>query len=241
VPQTVNAARSQHRADLEEERGVQNLEKLRDQTPLPIDEVLQLLAFEQTRFGNFERKWGRLTVSCGIWFYGWHFMCDWFDGRTIGCPEFRVAEKIAPVSLLAVLYRMCGDAFTAGELPPEFELGKQENAEQRRARLLIPQVPTVWADREFLRFCLAYLERADDWSGADYTIGLSIADEQLMIKSKSRTVHCPAKGAWRGSSEVSARHFYRRVPKRFSGHVVKLGQRDDGLLIDSHILPAKWF
>jgi hypothetical protein len=152
----------------------------------------------------------------------------------------RVAENIAPVSLLAVLYRMCSDAFTAAEQPPEFDVGKQEDAEQRRARLLAPQLPTMWADREFLRFCLAYLERADDWSGTDYTIRLSIADEQLMIRSKSRTVHCPAKGAWRGSSEVSARHFYRRVPKRFSGHVVKLAQRDDGLLIDSHILPAKW-
>jgi hypothetical protein len=98
----------------------------------------------------------------------------------------------------------------------------------------------VWADRQFLRFCLTYLEKADDWSISDYTIVLTASAEQLIIKSRSRTVYCPARGAWPGSSEVSARDIYRRLPKRFSGDVVTLVHRGGTLLVDSHVLPSRW-
>lgn len=219
---------------------MENVDKLHNREPLPMEDVLQLLGFERNELGGYEKSWGRLTVTGVEWLNLWHFWCLWSSERTLGYPEFRVPNRIAPVKLLAVLYQLCRDAFHDAEFPEVFEVGKQEFEEQRRLRDIIPPPPTVWADSKFLRFCLTYVERGDDWSSYDYPICFSVEDGQLKIKSKSSTVFCPARGGWLGSSVVQAREFYRRLPKRFMSDVVTLQQHGKSLHVGSHVIPAHW-
>ena len=180
------------------------------------------------------------AYACAEWLNRWHFGCLWSTEREIRCPEFLAPNRDTPVELLAVLYQLCCDAFHDAELPEEFKIGKQELEEQRRLRKIIPPPPTVWADSKFLRFCLTYVERGDDWSSYDYPICFSVQDGQLKIKSKSSTVFCPARGGWLGSSVVQAREFYRRLPKRFMSDVIMLQQHGKSLHVGSHVIPAKW-
>ena len=192
--------------------------------------------------GVYSQSWGNLDIDAPEWLGGYHFICSWRapDGRSAGMPEFRVASRVAPALLLALLYQECRPSFAKGILPIEFQIGKEELDFQRKLRSLIPPPPTIWAEREFLRFCLSYLDKGADWSKEDYSLRFAVADEQLRIEGRLQKIFCPARGSWLGVSTVSARDLFRRLPRRFVNIVVVLQQKGNGLLIDGRLIPAHW-
>jgi hypothetical protein len=214
--------------------------RLQSLEPTPTAQVLELLGFKRNELGNYARQWGPVKMIAPEWLGGYHFLCDWMraDRRTIGCPEFRVPRKVAPATLLAVLYDRCGGAF-GGDPPLEFQIGKEELKFQHNL-LSLRKFPTVWAERTFFRFCISYLQREREWVEEDYSVRLDVLGNQLRIACKARTVFCPIRGEWLGATTVSARNLFVRLPKRFSGPVVVLAQEGKVLRIDGYSIPAVW-
>jgi hypothetical protein len=218
-------------------------EKLKSDERMPMEDVLELLEFRRNALGALERRWPQLTVSTTEWLGAWHFICSWVTQRRAGIPEFRAPPTTSPVELLSVLYQLCEGAFKeSAEVPPELEIGRRYLEYQRKIRDLTPPPPTVWADREFFRFCLSYIERANDWSTADYRIAFKFYNGQLCIavRETGREVYCPARGTWLDTSEVSGRDLFRRAPKRFTSLAVSLKQEGQALVVDGHSVPATW-
>jgi hypothetical protein len=209
---------------------------LQSQELLPVEDILQSLGFERNDLGGYEKNWGPLTLSSIEWLGGWHFIGYWIGRRTAGCPEFRAPSKVVPASLLAALYANYREAFQGQDLPTPLIRGKQEWENEIRLHAAKPPAPTVWADREFFRFCLSYIEKGDDWSSYDYPIKFAVFDHQLKFESKSRIVFCPARGQWSGPLQVQAKDLYRRLPKRFMGEVVALRQHGEKLLVGSQVI-----
>jgi hypothetical protein len=221
----------------------QYLERIASRNPLPSEEAFELLAFQRKSSEVFVRNWGsNLEVSAVGWLAGYQVLCHWWspNRRNAGIPEFHVGRKIAPCWLLTVLYETCAGAFPKDELPPEFVVGKREFELKQSTRLIRPAPPTVWADREFLRFCLSYLDKTADWANENYLMRFCMRDGQLRIKGKNGTVHCPARGEWLGISTISARDLFRVLPKRFVNNVVRLCQEQEAMLVDGHRIPARW-
>ena len=127
-----------------------------------------------------------------------------------------------------------------GNVPIEFEIGKEQYEKQQRLRKLIPPAPTVWVEREFFRFCLSFHEKRNDWSQQDSFLRFEIIRSQLEIDDGNQITCCPARGRWLGSSKVSARDLYRNLPKRFFHDVVTLSQRGDAIMIDGRKIRAEW-
>jgi hypothetical protein len=213
---------------------------LKGRVPLPTDRVLEGLGFKLNALGNYERQWGPVKMIAPEWLGAYHFLCTWMsaDRRKMGCPEFRVPGNVAPAILLAVLYDHCGGAF-GGDLPPEFQIGKEELRFQHNL-LSLRKFPTVWAERTFFRFCISYLQQKRDWVDEDYSARLDIVGSQLRIACKAQTVFCPIRGEWLGALTVSARDLFVRLPKRFSRSVVVLAQEGNVLRIDGYSIPAVW-
>jgi hypothetical protein len=214
---------------------------LKGRVQLPTDHVLEGLGFRRNELGNYARQWGRAKMIAPEWLGGYHFSCVWVsaDRRTIGCPEFRVPRNVAPAILLAALYDHCGGGPFNGNLPLEFQIGKEELKFQHNL-LSLRRLPTIWVERTFFRFCISYLQRKRDWVEADYSVRLDIVGSQLRIACKDQTVFCPIRGEWLGASTVSARNLFVRLPKRFSKSVVVLAQEGKVLRIDGYSIPAEW-
>ena len=181
-----------------------------------------------------------MEVNAFEWFGGWQFLALWRDSRTMGMPEFRIFQNISPVELLARVYRTTKDAFTGLPLPPELEVGKAQDEYERKTRAVIPPPPTVWAEREFFRFCLSYIEKPNDLLERDYEIKLAATDGQLRIASGPHTIYCPARGSWLGSSTISARELFQILPKRFSRDAVSLEQHGNKLKVEGRYIKAVW-
>lgn len=218
----------------------ESLDWLKDRTPIPTDQLLEALEFKRNNLGNYERQWGPVKLNAGEWLGGYYFSGLWVSAnrQRIGRPEFMVPRRVAPAILLAALYSHCGGAF-GGELPPEFQIGKEELKFQQKL-MWLRQLPTVWAERTFFRFCISYLQRERDWVGEDYPVRLDVVDGQLRITRKAQAVFCPIRGGWLGASTVSARDLFVRLPKRFSKPVVALAQDGKALRIDGYPITAVW-
>lgn len=186
-----------------------------------------------------------MEVSCAEWLGSWHFIGSWVTPREMGSPEFRVGPSVSPAGLLATLYRQCGDAFrrSAFGLPKEFVIGKEEGDYQRKTRALTPQAPAVWADRKFLRFCFNYIGSRLSGSTGAYMLTLSVSNGQLRINCAPQpfTICCPVTGEWLGASEIAADDLFERLPKRFNREFIALRQQGDRVIIDSRIVPARYF
>lgn len=218
---------------------------------LPIEKLLDALEFVPNPTGvGFVRRWGIVE------FQACQSMCCWFlsrgfikrsstppyDIRVIGWPyEIRLEYEMAPIKMMAIIYPLWADAHR-GEEPHDVFLiwGKEWLDYQRELKRLIPPPPTIWADRGFLRHCLTYIEQLHDWVDADYDIRFSQVPGQLRINAKETEIYCPARGNWVGETFVSAKALFRRLPKRFIGHVVMLQIEGDKLRIDTHIFSARW-
>lgn len=208
----------------------------------PLEAVLDLLGFVPANLGRV-RQFGDLefgvceSLNCS-------FLSR--DGRVTSRTwtppyEVRIFSPIAPIDLMATIYRLWSEVYPNQE-PPDTDLylGMKWTEYRREVKKLIPPPPTLWADREFLRFCLTYIERSHDWVDADYEIRFSQAPGQLLIIAKDSEVYCPARGNWVGEIVISAKALFRHLPKRFIGHVVTLQSEGDKLRIDTRVFPARW-
>ncbi len=155
--------------------------------------------------------------------------------------EVHLTSLISQIEFMGMLYKLWAEVFT-NQNPTNLNLieGKKWIDYQRNIKRLIPPLPTVWAEREFLRYCLTYIERLNDWAENDYDVQFSQANGQLRISAKNTVVFCPARGNLIGEVNVSARTFYRHLPKRFISDVVTLQFMGNKLVIYSREFPARW-
>jgi hypothetical protein len=142
---------------------------------------------------------------------------------------------------MATIYRLWAEVYPdQGVSDTDLHFGKEWIAYQRELKRLIPPPPTVWADREFFRYCLSYIERQHDWLDQDYQITFSQVAGQLRIGAKDIEIYCPARGNWFGAVNISAKDLFHRLPKRLMGHVVRLELAAAKLSIDGHPIVARW-
>lgn len=212
---------------------------------LPIEAALEAIGFVRNKWGCLSRKWGIVEFDAGPWIIGWMLTRSYIKPGVIGWPyEIRIPESIAPVALLGTLYRLWKDAYPMDDPPDALLLwGKEYLDHQRHERelkTLIPPMPTLWTDREFLRHCFTYIERLHDWTDQDYEIRFSQVPGQVKISVGTTEVYCPARGNWLGEAIVSAKEFFRHIPKRFVGNMVTLQTRGDKILVASSLINARW-
>jgi len=211
-------------------------------TPQPIEAILPGLGFAETELG-FARRWSGLEFVACEDPLAWTLMREGRVAEREMWPphNLRASSPIKPIELMAMLYKMWADTFETAAPPDEhLRLGKAWLDYQRELRDLIPQPPTIYAEREFFRFCLTHIERRHDWAEADYEVAFSQIPGQLRIHAKETEVHCPADGKWVGEAMVSARELFRRLPKRFMGQTLRISLQGDKLLFDGHPIAAQW-
>jgi len=213
---------------------------MRDKQPL--ESVLESLGFISTDKG-YVRKWDDLEfVACEA-LDCWFLMRDGFVTKRTAIPphDVRIFSPIAPIELLAIVYRLWAEVYSPKESLDAFLIwGKEWIDYKKEIKALIPQPPTIWAEREFLRHCLNYIQNEHDWVDTDYDIRLSQTRGQLRINAKEIELYCPARGNWVGETVVSAKALYRRLPKRFMGHAVMLQIGVDKLYLENQAIPARW-
>jgi hypothetical protein len=207
----------------------------------PIERVLQTLEFEPYDLG-YRREWGLLELTACEAINCWFLVRSYSTPREIGWPyEIRIEANIAPIELMAIIYRLWAEAHPGTETHDAYLVwGKEWIDYKREMKSLIPRPPTVWAEREFLRYCLTYIERQHDWIDADYEIRFSQVSGQIKITANNTEVYCPAHGNWVGESVVQAKELFRSLPKRFMGNVVMLQALGDKIGIDNRKFKARW-
>lgn len=208
----------------------------------PLAKVLETLEFVPSALG-LERNWDDLQFSACEAIGCWFLVRNAFrTPREIWPPyEVRIPLQVAPIDVMAMLFRLWAEIYRDREPRDTYLLlGKEWLDYQREVKALVPPPPAIWADREFLRYCLTYIERLHDWAEVDYEIRLAQVPGQLRIQAKDVEVFCPARGAWPGEVIVSAKDLFRRLPKRFMGSAVALQIEGDKLIVESRPIPAKW-
>lgn len=213
--------------------------------PLPNEEILKSLNFKKNQIGCYEKQIDILKVSACEWFGGWAYTAYFNTGRTAAMQEFNViSEDIATIDILTTLYKIWFDAFgkkvAEDRTPTELYYGKIHFEYKKNIQKLLPPKPTIWADREFFRFCISYIDKHIDWSENDYEIRFSKFEDQLCLTAKDIVLYCPARGQWLDTMSVSARHMYRSVPKRFLGDIVIISADPESITIDSHLIEARY-
>jgi len=211
----------------------------------PIDETLRILGFnEKSPFGCPKRSWGQLEVMAGPWFYDWvlMFSTQWRSSNTIPVPyELRIPDKERPIILLSIIYNAWKSWFDWIEPPDDLRLGKEfgeRNWEEQQREYL--NRPTIWADREFFRFCVSYLDKIFDWAEEEFNVELSYVDRQLKLRIKDVELHCPARGKFNGKLTIPCRGFFRHLPKRLIGDTVFIQVIEkDKVIIGSRLLPRR--
>jgi len=203
-----------------------------------MEAVARMLGFVEGSPG-LERSFDGLgfTICESI---GCHFIIR--DGRvekrTAWPPrELRVFSPMAPIELMATIYRMWAEV-SEGQMPKDSCLcwGKNWLDYQKELKRLIPPPPTLWAEREFLRHCLNYIDQNCDWTEKDYEIRFSQTPGQLRIAANNIELFCPARGNWIGEVSISAKELFRNLTKRFLGPAVILQIEADKLRIDNRML-----
>jgi hypothetical protein len=211
-------------------------------TPQPIEAILPGLGFAKTELG-FARRWSGLEFVACEDPLAWTLMREGrVTEREMWPPhQRRVISPMKPIELMATLYKMWADTFeTTAPQDEPLCLGKAWLDYQRELRNLIPPPPTLYAEREYFRFCLTHIERRYDWAEDDYAIVFSQIPGQLRIRAGETEFHCPAEGEWIGEAVVSARELFRRLPKRLMGPTAYLQMNDNKLLIDGRPIAARW-
>jgi hypothetical protein len=212
----------------------------------PIEEALRILEFnERSEFGLPTRHWGEIEVTAGPWIGCWQLIIsiNLHSKRSIYIPQERcVGLNMKPIDILTIIYNACDLLFRKEEPPKELLWGKihfERYWEKRRQEE--EKRPKLWADREFLRFCLSYITQYNDWSEEDYDVDFTYSDGQLKIKAREMEVCCPARGSFNGTLTFSARQLYRNLPKRFIDSTVHIIVRsNERAMIAGYMLPAKW-
>ena len=198
----------------------------------PIEETLNVLGFnEKSEFGNPKRSWGPLDVTAGPWVGSWllNFSTKWRSEEVIPIPyELKIPPNETPIVILSIIHNAWKSWFNWLDTPYDLQLGK-EFGERNWARVLHEELnrPFLSADRGFFRFCVSYLDKFFDWHEEDARIELSYADGQLKLKVKDIEVCCPARGKFNGVLTLSARHFFRYLSKRITGHTVTIEVIDE--------------
>ena len=207
-----------------------------------IEDAAVALDFHE-KDGGYLREWDGLRFYLFEVPVGAVLLRDGFHTKRSAWPpvEHRLPSMIAPVKLMATIYRLWAEVFSGREPADAYLLwGKEWIDYQRQLRALIPPPPTLWAHREFFRYCLKHIDPNHDWTQTDYEITLSSIPGQLRITTKLAEVYCPAHGTWLGEAMVSARELFERLPIRFSSSTVLI-QCDAGRLrVGSAEVPATW-
>jgi len=213
---------------------------------LPIEEVLQILKFDEiSKYGLPTKRWGAIEVSAGPWIGCWQLLIyiNIHSKQTIYVPQERcIGIVMKPIDLLAIIYNTCDSLFRNEEPPIELLWGKIHQEQYwKKQRQEEEKRPKVWAEREFFRFCISYIEKMNDWSEEDYDVELTHTDGQLKIRAKQMQVCCPAIGTFHGTLTISARQLYRKMPKRFLANTVRLIVMPEAkVIIESTQFPAIW-
>ena len=213
---------------------------------LPIEEALRVLKFDgRSQFGSQQRHWGVIEVIAHPWapIYCLLISINKYSEDIIYLPQERkIASKMKPIDILAIIYSACDSLFQYEDPPKELHWGqiyKERYWEIRRQEE--EKRPKLWAEREFFRFCLNYIAQYNDWSVEDYDVDFTYSDGQLKIKAKDMEVCCPARGTFYGTLTFSARQLYRKMPKRFiDTSVLIIVWSNDRAIIASTLLPANW-
>jgi hypothetical protein len=211
----------------------------------PIEETLRILGFEENSLGNLERSWGHLTVKAGPWIGCWQLMFStkWRSERELPIPyEMCIRVPETPIVILSIIHEAWKYWFRRMETPSDLLMGKEFGDRNWQAVLDKYNCrPTLWAEREFFRFCVGYLEKQYDWPEEDCDVEFSYADGQLKLRAKDIEVHCPARGKFNGRLTLSARHLFRYMPKRFTAETIFIQVTDnDKVIIGSRLLNAQW-
>jgi hypothetical protein len=215
-------------------------------TATSVEEALKILGFNaKSQFGNPCRKFGPMTVTAGVWIGCWELLLSFdqpLDGRTILLPnEIRIPMVVAPIDVLGLLLHAWKGRFSLESAPDDLGLGQVflDKLDKRQREYL--NCPSLFTEREFFRFCIAYIEKHKDWSESDYEVLFSYTDGQLSISVEDIEVCCPARGKLDGTVKVSGRHLFRYLPKRFSSSSVLIQMHPElGLLIGGHLLQGSW-
>lgn len=213
---------------------------------LPIEESLKLLGFHyNSKSGLLQCNWGPIEVDAGPWIWDWKLIItiNIHSRDIIYVPqELSVGLIMRPIDILVIIYSACDSLFQKEEPPQELKWGKIELKRYREERRQeYESRPKVWAEKDFFRFCINYLEKRNDWSSEDYDVTFSHADGQLKLKAKDDIVFCPAIGTFNGTLTISARQLFRRLPKRFLKSTVFIQVlKEQKATIASHLIPACW-
>lgn len=215
----------------------------------PIESVLQSLEFESADFGH-KRKFHDVEFSAGESFSSWFLIRAGSTTKLSWTPahDINIFTPIAPIELMATIYKLWAETYDQkepfdiikGPIDSFLLLGKKWIDYRKEVNALIPQIPTIWEQREFLRNALNYIERQHDWVDEDYDIQFSHIPGQLRISAKNTEVYCSARGNLIGEANVSAKTLFRNLPKRFLGDVVALQFKGNKLVIYSREYPARW-
>ena len=79
--------------------------------------------------------------------------------RTLTCYETYLPERGYQEVIVAALYRIWRREFPVDPVPSELAPGEEYVKRQEILRRLVPPGPFLIADRDFLRFCLTYIEK----------------------------------------------------------------------------------
>lgn len=207
-----------------------------------IEEVIGKLGFVAVPIG-YER-W-----VDGLKFTVCESFCCYFIVRDGQCDErrwcepheLRIFSPVAPIELMATIYRLWAEVFEKRE-SEDFCLiwGKSWLDYQNELKRLIPPPPTLWAEREFLRLCLNYIDKSCDWTEEDYEVTFASIPGHLRLAAKNIELFCPARGNWVGEVSISAKELFRHLPKRFLGPAVMLQAKNEVLRIENRELRARW-
>ena len=207
-----------------------------------VEEIIPRLGFVGKNDVHL-REFDGIQFSIGTWI-GCHMLSR--DRRAVkntAIPprEILVVSPTLPIELMATIYRLWTEVF--GDSEPQdscLRLGKQWLDYQGELKRLIPPPPTLWAEREFLRHSLNYIDKQYDWAEEDYLVKFSSLPGQLRIVAKDTELFCPARGNWIGEVSISAKELFRNLTKRFIGLAVMLQIEANKLRIDNRVLRAKW-
>ena len=216
----------------------------------PIEDTLRILRFdEESEFGNPKRFWGPLEVVAAPWVGSWllMFSTKWCSEDVIPIPyELHIPPKERPIVILSIIHEAWQSWFSWMDTPADLQMGKEFGERNWKEQLKeYSNRPTLWADREFFRFCVSYLDKFLDWPEENIKVELSYADGQLKLRVKDIEVHCPARGKFNGTLTVSARQFFRYLSKRLIGDTVLIQVIEkEKVIIGSRKLPrlmqAQW-
>jgi len=207
----------------------------------PLEDILPSLGFVPNNGGYVKNIEGlKFFVCYSIW--SWIIMRDGYSTKRTATPPHEVPIKspTSCIELLGEIYKLWAEVFSHGRpSDPLLKCGKTWADYQRMLERNKPRPPGLRADPRFLRFCLNHIKQQYDWVKEDFDIKFTQSSGQILITAKQIEVHCPAYCVnWLGETTVSAKDLFLRLPKRFSG--ASLQQEGDKLIIDGHVIPARW-